>query len=171
MSVKLSQRMEEGSGPGLSGPPQRSGGERSEPERSGGGSERPAALEGVPSPAVLERSTRRRFTAEYKLHVLKQADACKVPGEIGALLRREGLYSSHLVEWRRQRERITQAGMEGRKRGPKPRGADPRIVQLERENKQLRRRLERVDLLLDIQKKASVLLGIPLNRPDSEEND
>jgi transposase-like protein len=103
--------------------------------------------------------------------VLKQADACKVPGEIGALLRREGLYSSHLVEWRRQRERITQAGMEGRKRGPKPRGADPRIAQLERENRQLRRRLERVDLLLDIQKKASVLLGIPLNRLDSEEND
>lgn len=94
-----------------------------------------APPEAVPDPELTERPKRRSFSAEYKLKVLKQADACKEQGEVGALLRREGLYSSHLSSWRRQRD----AGELGRKRGR--RGADP----LETENAELRRRAERAE--------------------------
>ena len=157
------------------GVPERSGGERSEAPRSAGGRslERPLASApvAVADPEVDARPKRRRFTAEYKLRVLRQADACKAPGEIGALLRREGLYSSHLVHWRRQREAAAQAQLKGRKRGPKAKIQDPRIKELERENARLRRRLKRVDTLLEIQKKAAELLGIPLKNLDSDEND
>lgn len=129
------------------------------------------APEGAPDPEVAERAKRRRFTAEYKLRILREADACKGHGELGALLRREGLYSSHLATWRRQRDEITKAGLKARKRGPKGKVVDPRVKQLERENARLKRRLERVELMLDIQKKASEMLGIPLNHPDKDEND
>jgi len=122
----------------------------------------------VPDPAVAEKATRRRFSAEYKLRIVRLADSCKEPGELGSLLRREGLYSSHLVAWRRQRDELSKAGMAGKKRGPQARAADPRLRQLERENARLKRQLERTHLLLDIQKKASALLGITL---DSDEND
>jgi transposase-like protein len=103
---------------------------------------------------VLARPKRRQFTVEYKLRILKEADACREPGEIGALLRREGLYSSHLVLWRRQREQAAHTQLRARKRGPKAKVQDPRIKQLERENARLQRRLKRVALLLDIQKNA-----------------
>ena len=126
---------------------------------------------GALDPEVTERAKRRRFTAEYKLGILRQADACKGDGDLGALLRREGLYSSHLVTWRRQRDEIAKAGLKARKRGPKPKAVDPRVKELERENARLKRRLERVELMLDIQKKASEMLGIPLNRPNNDEND
>jgi transposase-like protein len=126
---------------------------------------------GALDPEVTERAKRRRFTAEYKLGILRQADACKGDGDLGALLRREGLYSSHLVTWRRQRDEIAKAGLKARKRGPKPKAVDPRVKQLKRENARLKRRLERVELMLDIQKKASEMLGIPLNRPNKDEND
>src|SRR5438093_11875054 len=92
------------------GDPERSGGERSEAARSGGSSmvERRSSgsEEKVPDPEVVARPKRRRFTAEYKLQILKEADACKGSGEIGALLRREGLYSSHLCVWRRQCDQV-----------------------------------------------------------------
>jgi len=120
---------------------------------------------------VTERAKRRRFTAEYKLRILREADACKVHGDLGALLRREGLYSSHLATWRRQRDEIAKAGLKARKRGPKSKAVDPRVKQLKRENARLKRRLVRVELMLDIQKKASEMLGIPLNHPDKDEND
>ncbi len=126
---------------------------------------------GALDPEVTERAKRRRFTAEYKLDILRQADACKGDGDLGALLRREGLYSSHLVTWRRQRDEIVKAGLKARKRGPKPKAVDPRVKELERENARLKHRLERVELMLDIQKKASEMLGIPLNRPNNDEND
>ena len=126
---------------------------------------------GAPDPEVAERAKRRRFTAEYKLRILREADACKGHGDLGALLRREGLYSSHLATWRRQRDEITKAGLKARKHGPKGKVVDPRVKQLERENARLNRRLKRVELMLDIQKKASEMLGIPLNQPDSDEND
>ena len=126
---------------------------------------------GALDPEVTERAKRRRFTAEYKLDILRQADACKRDGDLGALLRREGLYSSHLVTWRRQRDEIAKAGLKARRRGPKPKPVDPRVKQLERENARLKRRLERVELMLDIQKKASEMLGIPLNRPNKDQND
>jgi len=124
----------------------------------------------VPDPEVAARPKRRRFTAEYKLGILKQADACKGPGEIGALLRREGLYSSHLVLWRRQREEAAQSQLKARKRGRKPKvHQDPRVKQLERENARLQRRLKR--FLLEIQRKAAEILGVPLKRLDSDAND
>jgi transposase-like protein len=135
-------------------------------ERRSAGSE-----ETVPDPEVVGRPKRRQFTAEYKLRVLREADACRQPGEIGALLRREGLYSSHLVLWRRQREQAAQTQLKSSKRGPKPKVQDPRVRQLERENARLRRRMKRVELLLDIQKKAGEILGIPLKNLDDVEND
>jgi transposase-like protein len=125
----------------------------------------------VPDPEVNAHPKRRHFPAEYKLRILREADACKQSGEIGALLRREGLFSSHLVTWRRERDRIARSGMSARKRGPKARAVDPRLKQLERENAKLRRRLEQVELMLDIQKKASELLGIPLKSLELDEND
>ena len=129
------------------------------------------ATAGVPDPAVEAKPRRRRFTAEYKLGILREVERAKEPGEIGAVLRREGLYSSHLVLWRRDRDRVARAGLTARKRGPKAQGKDPRVQQLERENAKLRRRLQRVETMLDIQKKASELLGIPLSPHDSDEND
>ncbi len=117
-----------------------------------------------PDPEVVERGTRRRFSTEYKLRILREADACRGDGDIGSLLRREGLYSSHLVNWRKQRD----GGLSTRKRGRKANPSLKRIKELERENARLRKRLKRTDLLLDIQKKASELLGIPLNSPDIE---
>ena len=157
------------------GDTERSGGERSEAPRSGGSStvERllSASPQEVPDPEVVAGPKRRRFTAEYKLRILREADACKGTGEIGALLRREGLYSSQLVLWRRQREEAAHAQLKSTKRGPKPKAQDPRVRQLERENAQLQRQLKRVALLLDIQKKAGEILGIPLKNLDDVEND
>ena len=129
------------------------------------------APEGVPDPAVEAKPKRRRFTAEYKLRLLREVERAKGAGEVGAILRREGLYSSHLVTWRRERDRVAKAGLAARQRGPKRKVEDPRVQQLERENAKLRRRLQRVETMLEIQKKASELLGIPLNHPDSDEND
>jgi transposase-like protein len=124
-----------------------------------------------PDPEVPERAKRRQFSAEYKLRILREADACKGLGEIGALLRREGLYSSHLVLWRRQRETRALAGMRARKRGPKPKEVDPRMKQLERENVRLQRRLKQAETIIEIQKKVAGMLGIPLNAPALDEND
>ena len=125
---------------------------------------------GALDPEVTERARRRRFTAEYKLRILRQADACKGDGDLGALLRREGLYSSHLTTWRRQRDEIAEAGLKARKRGPTPVAADPRIKRLEREITRLKQRLEEAETVIDFQKKLSKLLGISLKSPDSDEN-
>ena len=122
----------------------------------------------VPDPEVSTKAKRRQFTKEYKLSVLRQADACRDPGEIGALLRREGLYSSHLSAWRRQRE----AGQLGKKRrGPKSTKPDPQVLELERENRRLQRQLERAQTVIEVQKKVSTLLGIPLSPPPPDEDD
>jgi len=127
--------------------------------------------EGAPDPEVTERAKRRRFTAEYKLRILREADACKGDGDLGALLRREGLYSSHLATWRRQRDEIAKAGLKARKRGPKPKAVDLRVKRLERENARLKRQLEQAETIIDFQKKLSKLLGIELKAPDSNGND
>jgi transposase len=123
---------------------------------------------------VPEKPVRRRYSAAYKLRILEEADACREnTGELGALLRREGLYSSHLNTWRRQRREGTLAGLSPKKRGRKERGPDEqaqRVKELERENKRLRRRLQKAETILDIQKKASELLGIPLNRQENGED-
>ncbi len=133
--------------------------ERSEAERAGAGvtDRRRAEVVVVADPEVPEKARRRRFTAEYKLRVLQEADACGEPGEIGALLRREGLYSSHLVVWRRQREEGTLQGLMPRKRGRKPQQKNPlakKVAELERENERLQRRLKQAEMIIDVQKKS-----------------
>jgi transposase-like protein len=131
-----------------------------------------ARIPAVPlDPEVTEQAKRRRFTAEYKLRILREADACKGDGDLGALLRREGLYSSSLASWRRQRDEIAKVGLKACRRGPKSKAVDPRVKRLERENARLRRRLEEAETIIDFQKKLSKLLGIPLKSPDSEGND
>ena len=122
---------------------------------------------------VLEKPKRRRFSIEEKLRILREADAC-TSGTIGAMLRREGIYSSHLSAWRRQRDRGgLDTGMlrERAKREGEDEVARRRIAELERENRKLQRRMQRAELILDIQKKASGLLGIELKSPENDEND
>jgi transposase len=154
---------------------ERSGGERSEPERDPQGVARDeASLRPVspPDPEVPEKAVRRRFSAKYKLDILKEADRCKKDGELGELLRREGLYSSHLSTWRKQRDEGTLRALSGKKRGRKKK--DPksrREKELERENRKLRRDLEQAKAIIEIQKKVAALLGIPLDTPGSGEND
>ena len=116
-------------------------------------------------PEVLPKAERRQFSAEYKLRVLAEADRCNEPGQIGALLRREGLYSSHLSKWRQQRER----GALGQQRGRK---ADPQTAELkrlQRENERLRSRLERAEHIIEVQKKLAELLGTTLDETPSNE--
>lgn len=128
----------------------------------------------APDPEVLEKPLRRRFTAEYKLGVLRQADACgQEPGRIGELLRREGLYASHLTTWRRQREQESLDALAPKKRGRKARQNDPLVqenLRLRRENERLAARLQQAETIIDVQKKVSEILGIPLNSLDSTEN-
>lgn len=121
---------------------------------------------------VLAKAERRRFTLEYKRQILQQADACTKPGELGALLRREGLYSSHLAAWRAARSRRELSGSRTPKRGPKPRvvpADSKRILELERENRRLRVRAERAEALVELQKKVAALLGndLPANNEES----
>jgi transposase len=116
---------------------------------------------------VVAKAERRRFTAEYKGKVLREADQCKQPGEIGALLRREGLYWSNLTNWRKQRERGELAGLSANKRGPQRREKNPlaeRVRELERDNARLQRRAERAEGLVELQKKVSEILGIELEK-------
>ena len=126
---------------------------------------------GRPSdPEVVEKAKRRRFTPEYRLKIVRAAEACK-GGEIGALLRREGLYSSQLATWRRQREEGGLEGLRARKRGPKAKAVDPRVKKLEQENARLERKLKKADAIIAFQKKVHELLGIPLKPYESEEDD
>ncbi len=111
----------------------------------------------VPDPEVPEKTVRRKFTAAYKLRILKEADSCNGQGQIGALLRREGLYSSSLTSWRRQ---VAQ-GLIPKKRGPAAQKADPhvrRVAELERENEKLSHKLKQAELIIDVQKKVAELL-------------
>jgi transposase-like protein len=119
-------------------------------------------------PATVRR---RRFSPEYRLRILTQADACKRPGEVGALLRREGLYSSLLTNWRRQRAAGALREMRGRRRGPTPRPVDPRVKQLETENRRLQRKLQRAETIITLQKKVAEILGIPLTPLNDDETD
>ncbi|MBL8857137.1 MAG: transposase [Planctomycetes bacterium] len=119
----------------------------------------------------MARATRRRFDAEYKARIVREADACKSPGEIGALLRREGLYSSHLSVWRKQ---VRRHGIEGlkKKRGPTPKvKPSKREIELERENRKLEKRLAQAEAVIAFQKKVHELLGIPLKSHELEEDD
>jgi transposase len=132
----------------------------------------PAAGGGKPiaDPAVPERPVRRRFTAEYKLRMLREADDCTEPGQLGALLRREGLYSSHLSGWRQQRDAGTLAGLAPKRRGRKAKPNAPLMAEnqrLKRENQRLVEKLRQAETIIEVQKKLSEVLGIPLPPADS----
>ena len=114
---------------------------------------------------VMAKAQRRRFSAEYKRRVLREADACRRPGEVSALLRREGLYSSHLAAWRAARQRGELAGLGAKRRGPvpqRPDARDQRIAALERELRRAQARAERAEGLVEVQKKVAELLGLEL---------
>lgn len=116
---------------------------------------------------VVAKGERRRFTAQYKLKVLREADHCKEPGEIGGLLRREGLYWSNLTNWRKQRERGELVGLSARKRGPQRQEKNSlagRVRELERDNLRLKRRAERAEGIVELQKKVSEIFGIELEK-------
>lgn len=166
---------------GTGAAPEAREGERSEPGRAGGAAPVPASREAGASPRraafdseVSDKAVCRRYPAEYKLKVLREADRCTAPGETGALLRREGLYSSLLSTWRRKREAGQLDGLARKKPG---RGGAARIKlaaevkRLHRENRHLAGKLRRAEVVIDIQKKASELLGIPLNSPEFDENE
>jgi transposase-like protein len=120
---------------------------------------------------VAEKPKRRRFSAEYRLRIVREADSCTEPGEVGALLRREGLFSSLLTAWRRQRDEGALAGLRSKKRGPKAKAVDPRVKRLERENARLKRKLEQAETIIEIQKKVAGMLGIPLRTSEPDEKD
>lgn len=183
----VSKKQVEVETPGVGAPPcrtmesrenERSETKRSERGRNGGaptpGRPNPVpALASVPppDPEVSERACRRQYSAEYKLEILQEADGYKEPGEIGSMLRREGLYSSLLSTWRRQREKGTLAGLEAKKRGRKAKERHPlakKVAQLEKEKLRLERRLKRAEALLELQKKVSEILEIQLPHLDEE---
>lgn len=117
---------------------------------------------------VSEKASRRRFTSAHKLEVLRRADACHRPGELGALLRAEGLYTSHLCAWRKQRARVAAAGLVAVKRGrPKADSRDAVIAELTKDLLRQKARAERAEAAMELQKKVSQLLGIVL--PSDEE--
>jgi transposase len=127
----------------------------------------------APETEVAEKAKRRAFTAEYKRRILEEVDRATKTGEIGAILRREGLYSSVVSAWRQQREAGELAGLTPRKRGPQAKAPHP----LERENEQLKRQLarlekraERAEAIIDLQKKVSEILGIQLPEPPPEKS-
>ena len=127
-----------------------------------------------PDPEVVERPVRRTFTAEFKRRVVEEAEACRQPGEVGALLRRQGLYSSHLVAWRRQWKAGSLAGLAPRKRGRTPQALNPlaaTVAKLERDKARVEQRLKQAETIIEFQKKVSELWGIPLRRPDGDESD
>ena len=118
----------------------------------------------LPDPEVAALAKRRRFSAGYKRRILRAAAACKAPGEVGALLRREGLYSSHLTHWRRELDAHEEAGLRAKRRGPKPNPAKAearKIEVLEHDVARLRRKLERAEQIIEAQKKLCDLLGLP----------
>lgn len=118
-----------------------------------------------PNPEVPDKAVRRRFTAEYKLRILTLADACTDRGSLGALLRREGLYASNLNTWRHQRERGVLSALTPKKRGRKESARNPLIAEnekLRKENERIAKRLRQAEIIIDVQKKVSQILGIQL---------
>lgn len=127
-----------------------------------------------PDPEVLEKPVRRKFTAAYKLEIVEAAERCSEQGQIGALLRREGLYSSQLSTWRNQRQQGQLQALSDNKRGRKatiPQPVQKELEQLRRENQRLRQKMQQAELIIDIQKKASQLMGIPLSPVNYDEPD
>ena len=122
----------------------------------------------MPDPEVPERPVRRRFSAQYKLDILAQIDAAE-PGGIGAILRREGLYSSHLVDWRRARDRGALEALARPSGRPRPNPLAKEVDRLTRQNSRLEQRLATAERIIEIQSKVSELLGIPLAQPSEDD--
>lgn len=151
----------------------RSEGERSEAERRADATKTAARPKpGTrPNPEVVAKAKRRRFKLDYKLRILHEADNATEPGTIGAMLRREGLYSSLLTSWRQEREAGIQEALSPHKRGPKPKH-DPLVAEnqkLVRENQLLTEKLRTAEIIIDVQKKVAMLLGRPILNPEPEE--
>ncbi len=126
----------------------------------------------IPDPEVVPTARRRRFNRGEKLRILAAAEACTESGEMGALLRREGIYSSYLSRWRRVRGRGELTALSPKKRGPKP-PADKawvkEVAKLRRENERLQARLAQAEVIIEVQKKLSQLLGLsPETNGDKE---
>jgi transposase len=120
----------------------------------------------VPDSEVPEKAVRRRFTAEYKRSILQEAEVCKEQGRLGALLRREGLYSSNLITWRRQADKGTLEALSPKKRGPKEKKPDPallRIAELEKTTRKLEHKLRQAELIITAQKKIAEIFQMPLD--------
>jgi transposase-like protein len=158
--------------------PKVSAGERSEPKRTEGAATTAALARSASPPLsvagnseVVAKASRRRFTVDYKLKILDQADDCHQTGELGALLRREGLYSSSLTLWRQQRQQGILTGLTPRTRGRKPNRQSQLVVeneQLKRQNQKLSKRLQQAEIIIEFQKKLAEALGIPLKGENSE---
>jgi transposase-like protein len=150
---------------------ERSVGERSEPPRSGAPVAAGALPVPRPDPEVVAKPQRRSYTAEYKLRILREAEVAAVTrGAVGALLRREGLYSSLLVNWRRERAQGMREALTPQKRGPKSK-RNPmaeEMQKLQRQNARLNEELRKAHIVIDIQKKVAALLGHPLPDEDPE---
>lgn len=128
----------------------------------------------IPAVEVSETPVRRRFAADYKLRILAAAEACGAAGQLGELLRREGLYSSHLSNWRKQRDAGCLAGLAPKRRGRKLQQKNPladEVARLQRELQRVAEKLRRAELIIDVQKKVSEMLNIPLTMPDEKGND
>ena len=154
-------------GSALRSPDERSEAGRSSVDSTNGRAPREVAV----TNETVERPRRRTFTAEYKLGVLREADAASESGAIGALLRREGLYSSHLATWRRERDAGALAGL-SKRRGPQARrlsAEEKRVAQLERENERLRHRLKQAEAIIELQEKLHDLMGIEPGSPQQTE--
>ena len=154
---------------------ERSEGERSEPQRSAAAAKAGADVVSAswPDSEVVSKAKRRTFTAEYKQDILQQAEAAAATrGGVGALLRREGLFSSHLVSWRRERDQGIREALTSHKRGPKSKGnpMDEEVQKLRRQNARLTEDLRKAHIIIDVQKKVAALLGHPIPDADPEEN-
>lgn len=146
-------------------------GERSEPERT---TEANDGGRATPDPEVIQKPVRRSFTADYKRRILAEVDAASDTGAVGRILRREGLYSSHLTAWRKARDKAERIALEPRKRGPKPSPNNPlqaEYVKLKRENAQLNKKLRKAELIIDFQKKVAEILGIALPAMQQSDDD
>lgn len=147
------------------GTPEASVGERSEPKGAAG-------VPGTPDPEVPEKATRRKFSAEYKVRILQLAESCSDPGSLGRLLRKEGLYSSNLTTWRQQRDLGMLKGLQPTKRGRKAIERNPLLPELDKlrkENERLQKRLKRAELIIEVQKKVSQMLGVDLPEGSHED--
>ena len=126
----------------------------------------------ISDPEVVPRAKRRRFSAEYKLRILEEVEVCGEHGQIGSLLRREGLYSSHLTTWRHQRKQGQLEGLSPKNRGRKPsvdEALAKELAELKRDNQRLENRLQQAETIIEVQKKLSGLLGLTLNENQSDE--